>query len=61
MTQGQGRSSTMPLTFDEALGNASRLLHNAETITDHSLMERLEHLADTWVGIAALILERDNT
>jgi hypothetical protein len=50
----------MPLTFDEALGNASRLLHNAETITDHSLMERLEHLADTWVGIAALIHERDS-
>lgn len=61
MTQaGQGQP-TKPLTFDEAMANASRLLINAETITDLALMERLEHLADTWVGIAALIHERDNT
>lgn len=61
MTQRQGQPNTVPLSFDEALGHASRLLINAETITDHSLMERLEHLADTWVNIAGLILERDKT
>jgi hypothetical protein len=61
MTQEQARSNTTPLSFDEALGNASRLLINAETITDHSLMERLEHLADTWVGIANLIHDREKT
>ena len=51
---------TTSLTMDVALGNAARLLHNAETITDHALMERLEHLADTWISIAALIHERDH-
>lgn len=53
--------TTTPITFDHALGNAERLLVNAETITDLALMERLEHLADTWVVIAGLIHERENT
>lgn len=49
------------LTMDTALHNAARLLHAAEVETNLPLMERLEHLADTWVNIAALLHERDKT
>lgn len=49
------------LTMDRALANAARLLNAAEVETNLMLMERLEHLADTWVGIAALLHERDKT
>jgi hypothetical protein len=48
------------LTFDEAIANASRLLINAETITDLALMERLEHLAGSWIDIATLLHEREH-
>ncbi len=37
-----------------ALANAARLLHAAEVETNLALMERLEHLADTWVAIASM-------
>lgn len=47
------------LTMDRALANAARLLNAAEVETNLLLMERLEHLADTWVGIAGLLHERD--
>jgi hypothetical protein len=45
--------------MDRALANAARLLNAAEVETNLLLMERLEHLADTWVGIAGLLHERD--
>jgi hypothetical protein len=44
-----------PITVESALANAARLLNNAETITDLALMERLEHLADSWIAIARTI------
>lgn len=44
-----------PITADSALENAARLLRNAEVVTDHALMERLEHLADSWIAIARTI------
>ncbi|NUR64255.1 MAG: hypothetical protein HOQ47_00720 [Streptomyces sp.] len=48
-----------PITTDSALANAGRLLHSAEMVTDHSLMQRLESLADSWINIARTIIERD--
>lgn len=47
------------MTFDEAIANAARLLHNAETETNLAMMERLEKLADSWISIANLIRERE--
>ncbi len=35
--------------------NAVRLLHAAEMLTDRQLMERYEHLADSWTTIAAIL------
>lgn len=46
------------LTPDVALANAARLLHNAELETNLPLMERLEHLADSWIAIARTLVER---
>lgn len=48
-----------PLTVDSTLANAARLLLNAEVVTDHSLMQRLEALADSWISIARTLMERD--
>lgn len=47
-----------PITSQNALGNAARLLRNAEVVTDHSLMQRLESLADSWIAIARTVTER---
>jgi len=47
-----------PLTVDIALTNAARLLHNAELETNLPLMERLEHLADSWIAVARTLAER---
>lgn len=47
-----------PLTVEAALANAARLLHNAELETNLPLMERLEHLADSWIAIARTLAER---
>ncbi len=52
-------ADTTGLTFAQALANAARLLNNAEAETNLMLMERVEKLADSWVNIAALILQRD--
>jgi hypothetical protein len=41
-------------TLEEALTNASRLLHDAELETDLLKMERIEKLADSWIGIAGI-------
>jgi len=46
-------------TAAEALANARRLLYAAEAETNLPLMERLEKLADSWIQMAALIVERD--
>lgn len=46
------------LTVDAALANAARLLRNAELETNLPLMERLEHLADSWIAIARTLAER---
>lgn len=50
-----------PVTTDGALANASRLLHNAEMVTDLAFMQRLESLADSWISIARTLLERDRS
>lgn len=47
------------MTSDEALANAARLLHAAEAETNLALMERLEKLADSWIGIAGQLMERE--
>lgn len=46
-------------TSDEALCNAARLLRAAEVETNLPLMERLEALADSWLSVARIALERD--
>lgn len=51
-------TATVP-TIDVALANAARLLHAAEMETNHATMERLEKLADSWVSIAGLLVQRD--
>jgi hypothetical protein len=50
---------TTQLTVDSALQNAARLLHAAEMETNHTIMERLEKLADSWVSIAGLLAQRE--
>lgn len=52
-------ATTAPVTVDGAIGNAARLLQNAEMITDLALMERLERLADSWIAIARTVAERE--
>lgn len=48
------------MTFDEAVANATRLLHFAEAdATNLALMERLESLADSWLNLASLINDRE--
>lgn len=51
--------SDEPITVDAALHNAVRLLRNAEMETNLAAMERLEKLADSWVTIAALLMQRE--
>jgi hypothetical protein len=46
-------------TVELALANAARLLHNAESETNLALMERLEKLADSWIGIASMLVARE--
>lgn len=45
------------MTPDHAIAQAARLLEFAEAETDLAKMERWEHLADSWVNIAALLAE----
>jgi len=57
--QASAPTAAAPLTVDSSLGNAARLLLNAEVVTDHSLMQRLESLAGSWISIARTLMERD--
>lgn len=50
---------TEQVTVDGALANAARILHNAEGETDRHLMERLEKLADSWISIAGVLMQRE--
>jgi hypothetical protein len=56
--RAQPVTQEMPITVDTALANAARLLHNAELETNLPLMERLEHLADSWIAVARTLAER---
>jgi len=47
------------VTADEAIANAARLLANAEMTTDQALMDRLDALARTWLGIAECLTARE--
>lgn len=49
----------MSVTVEDALDNAVRLLRAAETETNLPLMERLEHLADSWIAVAGLLAARE--
>jgi hypothetical protein len=49
----------MPWTFEEAIGNAARVLEHAEMETDNVRMQGLDQLADSWATIAALIAQKD--
>lgn len=46
-------------TVDSAVANAARLLCAAEMETNLAVMERIEKLADSWVSIAMLLLQRE--
>ncbi len=46
-------------TYEQAMLNAARLLNNAEMETDLAKMQRLESLADSWIGIAGIIMAKD--
>ena len=49
-----------PLTADDAIAGAIRLLAFAEaSIGNIALMERYEKLADSWVSLAHLLAERE--
>jgi hypothetical protein len=53
-----GQDSGLELiSVSGALGNAVRILRNAEMERDLALMERLTDLADSWIGVAALIAQ----
>jgi hypothetical protein len=47
------------VTVEDAVANAVRLLQAAEMETNLALMERLEHLADSWIAIAGLLTHRE--
>ena len=51
-------ATTEPMTVEIALSHAARLLRNAELETNLPLMERLEHLADSWITVARVLAER---
>ncbi|WP_171074358.1 hypothetical protein [Nonomuraea basaltis] len=51
----------MNVTFNEAVINAARLLMNAELEPDLARMERVESLADSWIGIAVVLAGRDDS
>lgn len=51
--------SDEPITVEVAIQSAARLLRNAEVELNLALMERLEKLADSWLGVAALLLQRE--
>jgi hypothetical protein len=51
--------TTAPPTFDQAMTHAARLLQNAEVEPDLHRMERVEHLADSWIAMAAHIGQRE--
>ena len=55
----QPQQQTDPVTFTMAIDNAARLLRNAEGETNLPLMERIEKLADSWISVAGLLLQRD--
>jgi hypothetical protein len=48
-----------PITPDAAIENAARLLRAAEMETNLALMERLDELATSWLGLAHLLMERE--
>jgi hypothetical protein len=50
----------LPPTLNEALCNAARLLRAAEADTDRGLMERFEKLADSWIGLASLLIQKEH-
>jgi hypothetical protein len=47
------------ITPDAAIENAARLLRAAEVETNLALMERLDELATSWLGLAHLLMERE--
>ncbi|HZF92067.1 hypothetical protein [Streptomyces sp.] len=47
------------ITPDAAIENAARLLRAAELETNLALMERLDELATSWLGLAHLLMERE--
>ncbi|MFJ5259098.1 hypothetical protein ACIQAC_01305 [Streptomyces sp. NPDC088387] len=49
----------MTLTVEQALANAARLLEQAEMETNLALMERLDELASSWLGMAHLLMEKE--
>ncbi|MFJ4009453.1 hypothetical protein [Streptomyces sp. NPDC090026] len=49
-------------TVEQALGNAARLLEQAEIeMTNLPLMERYDDLACSWLSLANLLMERERT
>jgi hypothetical protein len=49
---------TDPMTADQAVANAVRLLEAAELERDLAFLERLGLLADSWIAIATLLVDR---
>lgn len=54
------RVDRRPMTFEEAIGNAARLLEHAELETDLSKMQVYGGIADSWTTISALMLQKAN-
>ncbi|MCX4827176.1 hypothetical protein OG746_26720 [Streptomyces sp. NBC_01016] len=53
------REQPPPMTPEAAIENAARLLRHAEGETNLVLMERLDDLAGSWLGMANLLMERE--
>jgi hypothetical protein len=57
---GRPAVSGEPLTANEAIEHAARILAEAELERSNlPLMERLEKLAETWLGIAQTLVEKE--
>jgi hypothetical protein len=47
------------MTADECLASAKRLLEFAELETDLAKMKAYNDLADSWISVAAALMERE--
>lgn len=52
-------TTTERITFNQAINEAARVLRAGEMVHDHT-MQRYNEFAQSWLGIAAVINDREN-